>query len=305
MTTASQTVSSTTPQQTTGRSLSTIKLVGNFFKYGALLLLSFTWLFPLYWMIATALKDDPQVYTVPPIWIPDPAHWNNFIDGWNRLPFNLAAFNSIVRYSVPVTLFTVVSSMIVAYGFAKIRWRGRGFFFGLCIATMMLPWQVTMVPLFIIFKNLGWINSPLYLPLVLPNLFGVPYFIFLLRQFLMSIPEELSEASRIEGASEWTILWRIIMPLSKPAIAVVVLFRFLWSWNDYLGPLIYLQTEELYPLALMVYRLQRTATSMGNTALAYPHLMAVSTIITLPVIIAFILAQRQFIEGISLTGMKG
>ena len=305
MTTASQTVSSTTPQETTGRSLSTIKLVGNFFKYGALLLLSFTWLFPLYWMIATALKDDPQVYTVPPIWIPDPAHWNNFIDGWNRLPFNLAAFNSIVRYSVPVTLFTVVSSMIVAYGFAKIRWRGRGFFFGLCIATMMLPWQVTMVPLFIIFKNLGWINSPLYLPLVLPNLFGVPYFIFLLRQFLMSIPEELSEASRIEGASEWTILWRIIMPLSKPAIAVVVLFRFLWSWNDYLGPLIYLQTEELYPLALMVYRLQRTATSMGNTALAYPHLMAVSTIITLPVIIAFILAQRQFIEGISLTGMKG
>lgn len=305
MTTASQTVAPTAPQETTGRSLSTMKLFGNIAKYGALIFLAFTWLFPLYWMISTALKDDPQVYTVPPVWVPDPAYWNNFIDGWNRLPFNTAAFNSIVRYSVPVTVFTVVSSMIVAYGFAKIRWRGRGFFFGLCIATMMLPWQVTMVPLFIIFKNLGWINSPFYLPLVLPNLFGVPYFIFLLRQFLMSIPEELSEAARMEGASEWTILWRIITPLSKPAIAVVVLFRFLWSWNDYLGPLIYLQTEELYPLALMVYRLQRTATSMGNTALAYPHLMAVSTIITLPVIIAFILAQRQFIEGISLTGMKG
>ncbi len=215
-----------------------------------LLILSFTWLFPLFWMFSTALKDDPQVYTVPPIWIPSPAHWNNFIDGWNRLDFNTAAINSIFRYSLPVTLFTVVSSLIVAYGFAKIQWRGRSQLFGLCIATMMLPWQVTMVPLFIIFKNLGWINSPLYLPLVLPNLFGVPYFIFLLRQFLMSIPEELSEAARIEGASEWTILWRIITPLTKPAIAVVVLFRFLWSWNDYLGPLIYLNDEALYPLAL-------------------------------------------------------
>ncbi len=185
-------------------------MIGSVAKYSALLFLSFTWLFPLYWMISTALKDDPQVYTVPPVWIPNPAHWNNFIDGWNRLPFTTAAFNSIFRYSIPVTFFTVVSSLIVAYGFAKIPWRGRNAMFGICLATMMLPWQVTMVPLFIIFKNLGWINNPLYLPLVLPNMFGVAYFIFLMRQFLMSIPEELSEAARIEGASEWTILWRII-----------------------------------------------------------------------------------------------
>lgn len=160
-----------------------------------------------------------------------------------------------------------------------------------------------MVPLFIIFKNLGWLNS--YLPLVVPALFGHPYFIFLLRQFFLSIPEELSEAARIEGASEWGILWRIILPLSKPAIAVVVLFRFLWTWNDFLGPLIYLKDEALYRLALMIYRLQQTANSMGNTALAYPHLMAVSTIVALPVILAFILAQRTFIEGISMTGLKG
>jgi multiple sugar transport system permease protein len=169
----------------------------------------------------------------------------------------------------------------------------------------MLPWQVTMVPLFIIFKNLGWINSPLYLPLTFPALFGHPYFIFLLRQFFRTIPEELSEAARIEGASEWKILWGIILPLSKPAVAVVVLFRFLWSWNDYLGPLIYLNKDELYPLSLGIWRLQRTATSTGNTALAYPHLMAVSTIVALPVIIAFVLAQRTFIEGISMTGLKG
>ena len=305
MTTVSQTVSPKVQPQPKARSQSRMNLVGSFAKYGALLFLSFTWLFPLYWMISTALKDDPQVYTVPPVWIPNPAHWNNFIDGWNRLPFTTAAFNSIFRYSIPVTFFTVVSSLIVAYGFAKIPWRGRNTMFGLCLATMMLPWQVTMVPLFIIFKNLGLINNPLYLPLVLPNMFGVAYFIFLMRQFLMSIPEELSEAARIEGASEWTILWRIIAPLTKPALAVVILFRFLWSWNDYLGPLIYLYDENLYPLALMIYRLQRTATGMGNSALAYPHLMAVSTLIALPVIVAFIFAQRSFIEGISVSGLKG
>jgi multiple sugar transport system permease protein len=191
----------------------------------------------------------------------------------------------------------------VAYGFAKIRWRGRSFFFGLCIATMMLPWQVTMVPLFIIFKQFGWLNS--YLPLVVPTAFGNPYFIFMLRQFFLTIPEELSEAARIEGANELGILWRIILPLAKPAIAVVVLFRFLGTWNEFLGPLIYLKDESQYPLALMIYRLQQTANNTGNNAMAYPHLMAVSTIVALPVIIIFILAQRTFIEGISVTGLKG
>jgi ABC-type glycerol-3-phosphate transport system permease component len=307
MTTASQTASTVQKAQPQAppRISARTNYVVEVAKYALLLVLCFTWLFPLYWMVSTALKDDPQVYTIPPVWLPSPRFWNNFIDGWSRYDFNTAAFNSVFRYSLPVTVFTLISSVIVAYGFAKLRWRGQRFFFGLCIATMMLPWQVTMVPLFIIFKNLGWINSPLYLPLVVPALFGHPYFIFMLRQFFLTIPEELSEAARIEGASEWGILWRIILPLSKPAMAVVVLFRFLWSWNDYLGPLIYLNQDSLYPLALGIWRLQRTATSMGTTALAYPHLMAVSTIVALPVIVAFVLAQRTFIEGITLTGLKG
>ncbi|MEZ4865540.1 MAG: carbohydrate ABC transporter permease [Caldilineaceae bacterium] len=306
MTTASQTAQAA-PQEAKVAlpvgSLSTAKRIATISKYVLLLFLSFTWLFPLYWMVITALKDDPQVRTVPPVLFPHPMFWSNFAGGWARYNFNLAAFNSIFRFSLPVVVFTLISSLIVAYGFAKIKWRGQSFFFGLCIATMMLPWQVTMVPLFIIFKNLGWLNS--YLPLVVPALFGHPYFIFLLRQFFLTIPEELSEAARMEGASEWGVLWRIILPLSKPAIAVVILFRFLWSWNDFLGPLIYLKDESQYPLALMIYRLQQTATNMGNTALAYPHLMAVSTIVALPVIVTFILAQRTFIEGISLTGIKG
>ncbi|GIK75946.1 MAG: sugar ABC transporter permease [Chloroflexota bacterium] len=305
MTSASQTVGSKPQlqQHTRTGSLSATKWITRFLVYAMLILLGITWIFPLYWMIISALKDDPQIYTVPPVLIPNPAFWNNFYDGWMRYDFNRAAFNSVFLYSVPVTIFTLVSSMVVAYGFAKIPWRGRDALFWVCIATMMLPWQVTMVPLFIIFKNLGWINT--YLPFVVPSLFGSAYFIFLLRQFFLSIPEELSDAARIDGASEIGILWRIIVPLSKPAIAVVLLFRFLWSWNDYLGPLIYINSEAMQPLALAIYRLRTLATSMGTTSMAYPHLMAVSTLVALPIILIFIFAQRTFIEGISTTGLKG
>jgi len=306
MTTASQAASVGTPigkSSSRQGSKNSQDRLGKYAIYAVLTLLSFTWLFPLYWMIVTAIKNDSQIRTVPPILFPVPMYLENFAGGWARYDFNLAAINSIFRYALPVVLLTVITSVIVAYGFAKIQWRGRNFLFALCLGTMMLPWQVTMVPLFIIFRQLDWINT--YLPLVVPALGGHPYFIFLLRQFFLSIPEELSEAARLEGASEWGILWRIILPLSKPAIAVVVLFRFLWTWNDFLGPLIYLNHEEQYPLALMIYRLQRTADSMGNTELAYPHLMAVSTIVALPVIIAFVFAQRSFIEGINMTGLKG
>jgi len=305
MTTSSQTVSAAAPRQAvaqpkTGRPSNLFTRTA---QYTILIILGITWIFPLFWMVTSALKDDPQVYTVPPNLLPDPAHWRNFYDAWHRLDFTTATFNSVFLYSVPVTLLTVISSVIVAYGFSKIWWPGREALFWVCIATMMLPWQVTMVPLFIIYKELGWINT--YLPLVIPAMFGNAYFIFLLRQFFLTLPEELSESARLEGASEFAILGRIILPLSKPALAVVILFRFLWSWNDYLGPLIYINQENLQPLALMIYRLRTIATSMGTSAMAYPHLMAVSTLVALPIILAFVLAQRTFIEGISMTGLKG
>jgi ABC-type glycerol-3-phosphate transport system permease component len=305
MTSASQTVSAR-PQvdhHIRHRSQTFSKRVTAALIYLTLIVLGITWIFPLYWMATSALKDDPQIYTVPPILIPAPAFWNNFYDAWTRFDFNRAAFNSVFLYSLPVTIFTLISSMIVAYGFAKIQWRGREPLFWVCIATMMLPWQVTMVPLFIIFKELGWINT--YWPFVIPSLFGNAYFIFLLRQFFRSIPEELSDAARIDGAGEFGILWRIILPLSKPAIAVVLLFRFLWAWNDYLGPLIYINSEAMQPLALAIYRMRTLALSMGTTSMAYPHLMAVSTLVALPIILIFIFAQRTFIEGISTTGLKG
>ncbi len=279
------------------------RVLSEVLKYLLLGFITFVFAFPLFWMVSSALKSDPQVYTLPPIWIPIPWHPENFVDGWNRLDFNTMAINSVFRYTLPVVIATVLSSLFVAYGFAKIKWPGRDIMFFLCMMTMMLPWQVTMVPLFVTFKNFGWINS--YRPLVVPSFFGSAYFIFLLRQFFLSIPEELSDAARIDGASEIGILFRIILPLAKPAMAVVALFTFIWSWNNYLGPLIYINDDKLFPLALGVQRLNVIANSMGTSGNAYPHLMAVSTIIAMPIIIAFFMAQRTFIEGISLTGLKG
>ncbi|MCB0075659.1 MAG: carbohydrate ABC transporter permease, partial [Caldilineaceae bacterium] len=182
------------------------------------------------------------------VWIPNPAYPQNFYFAWNTYPFNLFAFNTVFRYAIPVTIGVTISSALVAYGFSRIRWRGRDTLFYLCIATMMVPFQVTMVPLFIIFKQFGWVNT--FLPLVVPAFFGAPYFIFMLRQFFRTIPEELSDAARIDGANEFVTMWRVILPLTKPALVVVALFTFMNAWNDYLGPLIYLRREEQYVLAL-------------------------------------------------------
>lgn len=272
-------------------------------KHLVLIVLAFSFMLPFYWMATSALKNDSQTYTIPPVWFPIPTHWSNFWDAWGTYDFNLYAFNTVVKYGIPVTVGTVLSSAIVAYGFSRLQWPGRDLLFAVCMATMMIPFQVTMVPLFITFKHLGWINS--YLPLDVPAFFGSPYFIFLLRQFFKTIPQELSDAARIDGASEFGILFRIVLPLSKPALTVVALFSFMWAWNDYLGPLIYLNNERQFTLALGIESLRRTIQSVGSVELAYPYLMAVSTIVTVPIVIAFFFTQRAFIEGISLTGMKG
>ena len=304
MTTTTETITSPHTDPITFRQQNRLVIVaGGAGKYAALLFVTFVFAFPLFWMVTSALKSDPQVYTLPPVWIPIPAHFYNFIDGWTRLDFTTMTINSVFRYTLPVVIGTVLSSTFVAYGFAKVKWPGRDIAFFLCMMTMMLPWQVTMVPLFITFKNLGWINS--YRPLVVPSFFGSAYFIFLLRQFFRSIPEELSDAARIDGSSELGILFRIILPLARPALAVVALFSFIWTWNNYLGPLIYINKDALFPLALGIQRLNRIANSMGTSGNAYPHRMAVSTIIALPIILLFFMAQRTFIEGISLTGLKG
>ena len=278
-------------------------LIGVTVRYLLLITLAISFLLPFYWMLTSALKDDSQVYTVPPIWIPRPAHWNNFPDVWLQYDFNRYMVNTVVRYAIPVTLGVTLVSAIVAYGFSRLHWPGRDVFFFVCLATMMVPFQVTMVPLFIVFRRLGWLNS--YWPLVIPAFCGSPYFIFMLRQFFMTIPGELSDAARIDGAGEFGIFLRIILPLARPALVVVALFQFMWAWNDYLGPLIYINREALYPLALAINQLRSKLAGVGISPLAYPYLMAVSTVATVPILIGFFFTQRTFIEGISLTGIKG
>ncbi len=286
------------------RRLGPLGWVGEVLKYLVLLLLAFTFLLPFIWMFTSALKDSSQVFTVPPTWIPNPAYWENFYRAWTEMPFNLWLYNTVIKYAVPTTVGTVLSAVMCAYGFARCQWRLREPFFAICLATMMVPGQVTLVPLFIVFKKFGWVNT--FLPLVVPSFFGGgAWNIFLLRQFFMTLPNELSDAARIDGSSELGILFRIILPLAKPALTVVALFRFMSAWNDYFGPLVYLSGMNQWTLARGLERLRGSAYEVGSSRMAYPYLMAVSSIITLPILVAFFFAQRTFIEGISLTGIKG
>jgi ABC-type glycerol-3-phosphate transport system permease component len=273
-------------------------ILGRVALYLVVTLLSLTFALPLLWMLSTSLKTDPQVYRVPPIWIPNPMRFLNYADVWTRRPFGLWFVNTM-RYCIPSTVGVLLSSVVVAYSFSRIRWWGRDVLFFLCIATMMIPFQVQMIPLYIIFRNLRWINS--YKPLIVPTFFGNAYYIFLLRQFFLTIPQDLSDAARVDGCTEMGILLRVIIPLSKPVLAVVALFQFMGAWNNYLGPLIYINEEGLFPLSLGLQSMR----SSFQEALVWPYLMAASTLIVAPMIITFFLTQRTFVEGITLTGVKG
>jgi multiple sugar transport system permease protein len=195
-------------------------------------------------------------------------------------------------------LGTVLSNALIAYGFARVRWRGRDLFFGLTLATMMIPFPVLMVPLYGVFKSLGWIGT--LLPLWVPSFFGSAFNIFLMRQFFRTIPEELSEAARIDGCSEWRIFWRIILPLSRPVLAVAALFHFLYAWNDFLGPLLYLTRKETFTLALALQSYQSQ-----HGGVQWNYLMAASALTVIPIITLFFFAQKTFIQGIATTGTKG
>lgn len=214
-----------------------------------------------------------------------------------RVSFGTFLRNTLVVCGLGV-VGAVLSNALVAYGLARIRWRGRGTLFALTLATMMVPFPVLMVPLYGVFKSLGWIGT--LLPLWVPAFFGSALNIFLLRQFFRTIPEELSEAARMDGASEWQIFWRVILPLSKPALAVVALFHFLWAWNDFLGPLLFLTRKHTFTLAVALQHYQSQAGGVQ-----WHHLMAASAVVIAPIILLFFLAQKTFLQGISTTGIKG
>lgn len=253
-------------------------------------------LLPFLWMLSTSLKPDSQLYSYPPIWIPNPLEWANYPKSVAYVPFFTYLKNTLI-ISISSMVGVVVSSSLAAYSLARIRWPGRQILFLMTIATLMLPFQVTLIPVFLVFKNLGWVGD--FRPLILPQFFGYAYYIFLLRQFFTSIPMELSEAARIDGANEWRIFWSVILPLAKPALATVAVFQFIRSWTDYLNPLIYLNDQNLYTLQL---GLQQYSSQYGRE---WGLLMAAAVLITLPPIIIFFLTQRTFVQGVTLTGIKG
>lgn len=306
---AASSLRSVTHREVAGRLITSQVVRGllSVLKHIFIIVLAVSFFLPFYWMFASALKDRAQVYSYPPVWWPVPQHWYNFPDAWNFEVMNwpLYTVNTVFKYGIPATLGALCSSVLVAYGFARLNWPGRDALFGVCLGTMMVPYAVRMVPLYILFKRLGVPSG--YLPLVLPTwLGGAPVFIFMLRQFFRTIPYDLTDAARIDGESELGLLMRIIVPLSRPALAVVVLFQFIWSWNDYLGPLIYANRPENWSLALAIQVLRTEMDEIGITEqFLYPWIMAISCIITLPVVLLFFFAQRTFVEGVTLTGLKG
>jgi len=262
----------------------------------ALIPLSIVYMIPFFWMLSTALKTDRQVMVWPPIWIPNPIAWSNFPRAIAFFPFWRFLGNTLTIAALGM-LGIIISSSLVAYSLARIRWPGRNILFAITVATMMLPYQVTIIPLFVQFTRFKWINT--YLPLIVPAWFGGAFYIFLLRQFFMTIPQELSDAARIDGAGEFRSFHQIILPLARPVLATVLLFEFLARWRDFQGPLIYLQDPRKYTisLGLSYFRLEHST--------EWQLLMAASLTLTIPIIILYFFTQRTFIQGIALTGIKG
>jgi ABC-type glycerol-3-phosphate transport system permease component len=253
---------------------------------------------PFYWLFLTAVKPKDQLFTLPLVWWPREFVWRNFYDIWVvKAPFTTYLLNTAKLTGINI-IGRALSAAVVGYGFAKGRFWGKDVWFVVLLATMMIPPQVTLIPLFIIFRNLGWLDT--YLPLTVPGFFGGgAYYVFLFRQFFLTIPHELEEAARIDGAGTLRILWRIYLPLAVPALTAVVVFVFMTQWNNFFGPLIYLNRRENWTLTLGLAALQ------DPNYVDYNQRMAGAFLISLPCVIVFFLAQRYFTEGVVMTGLKG
>ena len=254
-------------------------------------------LFPVAWMLSTALKTRFGALRMPPQWIPADPQWNNFIEALTFNPFHLY-FQNTIFYALVGLTGTLLSNAFIAYGFARLQARGRDKIFLLVLATMMLPYPVTLIPTYVLFAKLRWLDS--YKPLLVPAFFGDAWNIFLLRQFYMGISKEIDDAARIDGCNSFGIWWRIILPLSKPALAAVAILNFMWRWNNFLGPLIYIDSNEKYTLSLGLQMFR--GPFVGEH---YPWLMAASLVTVLPCVAVFFFTQRYFVQGIVITGLKG
>ena len=268
----------------------------NYFTYIILILGSFFMLMPLVWLVRSSFMELNQIFIFPPVWIPEPFTFENYPGVFEAVPF-LKYFINTFTILIPSVIGILISCCMGAYAFSRLNWPYRDFIFGVLMTTLMLPYAVTLIPTFLIWAKLGLVNT--FWPLIIPKWFGAIFYIFLLRQFFLTIPKELDEAAKIDGANPLQILWHVILPLSRPALITVAIFAALAEWNDFLGPLIYINNDEDYTLAIGLAQFTGLYHSQWNL------LMAASTMVVIPVIILFFFAQKHFIEGIALTGTKG
>lgn len=274
--------------------------MGHLILHLVLLTGSLMMLIPLLWTVSTSLKTMQQIAVWPPEWLPNPVMWRNYIDVFAVTPVGLWLRNSLIIVAANV-IGSVITCSFVAYGFARLQFPGRDALFLVLLSTLMMPYIVRLIPLYVIYSDIGWINT--FLPVTVPQLLGRnAFFIFLLRQFFKGIPMELSDAARIDGCTEFGIWWRIIMPLSKPALAAVAIFAFRDSWDNFLAPLIYMAGRpDLRPLAVGLYTLRGGGGQLPDTH----YLMALSTLMVIPMLVIFALGQRYFIRGVTMSGLKG
>jgi len=284
------------PTARTGWQRAAVKTLSELAKHVVLVPLAIIFMIPFFWMLSTSLKPDAQIFKWPPVWIPNPIQWSNYREAVTTIPFFRYVGNTLIICGLSM-LGVFLSSPPVAYAFSRLRWVGRDVLFIVTVATMMIPYQVTMIPVFLIWANFGFVNT--FVPLIAPHWMGTPFYIFLLRQFFLSIPFELSDAAKIDGASELGIYSRIVLPLAKPALATVLVFEFLNRWRGFIGPLIYLNDQKKYTISLGLQMYQQ------ENYTEWSQLMAASIMLTLPVIILYFFAQRTFIQGIAMTGIKG
>lgn len=272
------------------------KRAGKLLLHAVLLMVAAATLFPFIWMVSTSLKDTSLVFSYPPKLIPNPARFQNYADAWEQSQMGRALFNSMFIAVISTAGNIIVSSM-VSYAFAKIDFRFKSLLFMLVLATVMIPYQVTLIPLFIIFKNLGWINT--YLPLIVPSLFGTASNVFLMRQYIMGIPDAYRDSAYLDGCGHMRIWLRIILPMSVPMVVSISVLTFMGKWNEFLGPMLYLNSrvKMTVPMVLRIYQ--------SEYVTKWNLLMAASCIALLPIIVLYLISQRYIISGIMLGGIKG
>lgn len=273
-----------------------LKIIKKIFAYAVLIFFAFLFFMPFYWMVTTAIKDELYIFQNPPQWFPNPMHWENFGKVFERMPLGTYTINTLICAVIPV-IGQLFSAPMIAYSLTKVPWKGPKYIFPIILATMMIPWQVTQIPLFTTWSRLGLVNT--FVPLTLPSFFGWAYYIYLMRQFVKGLPDSVIEAARIDGAGEIRILYTIVYPMCKPVLTTIAVLVFMGGWNDLNGPLLYLQNSNKYTLSigLQVF--------LSAAKFEWDMLMAASAMFTLPLIVIFFLAQKQILGGISTTsGLK-